>query len=139
MIPPRYAFPAVLLGSTVGIGLALLPGWWWLTPVVAGGATAALRGSRVLVAVLLGTVVAWLSVAGLRAGAQFGRVADTVGVLALGASGYGPVVIALTGLTGLLLAGAGAWCGAMLRRSIPLRHSISLGERPHHAAPGSKD
>ncbi|MCA2219341.1 hypothetical protein [Jidongwangia harbinensis] len=118
MTPARHVHWLVLAGVFLADLILLLPGWWWTTSLVAGAVAAALRGGRVLAAILAGTLAGWVAATALRVRGALGGVADLVGALAINAPGYGWTVLVATVLTALLLAGAGAWCGAALRRSL---------------------
>ncbi|MCP2200994.1 hypothetical protein [Lentzea flava] len=95
---------------------ALLVGWWWVTILVAALTVFRFAGTRVLLAVLAGTVVAWGASMAAQAGSQLGAVADLVAAMALNNRGLGWVVIVVSLVYALLLALAGSWIGGAARR-----------------------
>ena len=111
---------------TIGVGLAvavvdflgLLPGWWWLTPLVAFVVALLLRGPAPFWSMVLGSLVGWTVMLLWHGGSGIGRIADLVGDLALGSGGLGWAVISLTGLLVLLLSLTAGWLGGQVRRLI---------------------
>lgn len=108
----------------------LVLGWWWATVAVAAVVAIACRGGRVLLAVVAGTLVAWAALVLWASDGRFGAVADLVGALAFDRRGTAWAVIAVTALYAVVLALAGAWAGAAVRRRF-------LPAHPDAAAAGS--
>ncbi|MEV6235283.1 hypothetical protein [Lentzea sp. NPDC051838] len=108
----------VLIGVAVAVldAAGLLAGWWWVTVLVAALAAYRFAGKRVLLAVLVGTALAWGLSMLVQAGSQLGAVADLVAAMALNARGLGWVVIVVSLVYALLLALAGSWLGGVVRR-----------------------
>jgi hypothetical protein len=114
--------PLLAIGAGVAVAvvdfLGLLPGWWWLTPLVAFVAALLLRGPAAFWAMVLGSLVAWAAMLLWHGGGDIARIASLVGDLALGSSGLGWAVITLTGLLALLLSLTAGWLGGQIRRLV---------------------
>ncbi|MEW2508376.1 hypothetical protein AB0878_48750 [Amycolatopsis sp. NPDC047767] len=110
------AWPAVVVVVGVLDFATLLPGWWWATAVVALAGGLLLRGGPAYLAVVLGSVAGWAGALFVSAGAEAGRLADLVGVVATGESGQGWLAVTATAVTALALATTAAWLGGALRR-----------------------
>jgi len=98
--------------------LVMAAGGWWLTfPLgLAAGALQARRLHALGAGLLVGLLGWGLPLAAIAlAGAPLGRTALVVSGI-LGAAAGGVPAIAVTVLTGILLATAGAWLGLALRR-----------------------
>ena len=114
-------FVLLVLIAIVGTGvnwLALLVGWWWVTPVVGLLIGIFLRPAGVgfLASFCAGGLGWGLPLAVLAAQAPVGKVANTVeSVIALSATG-GALILVLTIVLGILLSVVGTWAGVTGRR-----------------------
>ena len=108
----------VVLGIAAIDCAALLPGWWWMTPLLAFLASLLRRGAPVFWLATLGALLGWVAMLLWRGGGNTGRIADVVGDIAFGTTGQGALVIAATVLLAGLLAMSGGWLGGALRRSL---------------------
>jgi hypothetical protein len=101
------------------VGLAELGansrGLWWVT-VLAGVVVGVAAGARYVLALAVGTVLAWGVGIVLESGSRTVDIAGVVSAMALGARGLGWAVVVLTLVYAVLLALAGCWLGAAARR-----------------------
>ncbi|HEX3649611.1 MAG TPA: hypothetical protein VHV49_14390 [Pseudonocardiaceae bacterium] len=120
----------VVLGTAAIDCAALLPGWWWITPLLAFLASLLRRGAPVFWLATLGALLGWVAMLLWHGGGNTGRIADVVGDIAFGTTGRGALVIAATMLLAGLLAMSGGWLGGALRRSLrPHRPTTRARER----------
>ncbi|HEY0449147.1 hypothetical protein [Actinophytocola sp.] len=121
-LPTAVRSPAGMAGVaalTAAVTIAgLWVGGWWPTVVIAAVVTVMWAGKRACVAMLGGTVVAWVALGFWQSGSRVLDVADLVGELALDQRGLRWVVVALTVLYAAVLALAGAWVGGAVRRLV---------------------
>ena len=118
MTAPVRAFGVVVVVAAIDF-LGLLPGWWWLTSVVAFLAALLLRGAAVFWSMVLGSLVGWTAMLLWHGGGDIGRIGDLVGELALNNTGLGWAVVILTYLLVLLLTLTAGWLGSAVRRLRP--------------------
>jgi hypothetical protein len=118
---------AVLVVGAVEFAAGSL-GLWWVTFLLGlvAGWLAPRRGK--LVALSVGTVLAWALGIAVQSGLRTFDVAGVVSAMALNARGLGWVVAALAIVYALLLAFAGVWLGGAARRLI--RGGSRRGEPP---------
>jgi hypothetical protein len=111
----------IMLIGIIGIAinwLALLAGWWWLTPIIGLAIGLLLRPAGVgfLTSLCAGGLGWGLPLAVLAANAPVGRVANAVeGIVGLFSTG-GVAILVLTIALGCILSVLGTWVGVAGRR-----------------------
>lgn len=129
--------PAVAPAAVLVLDLAgLAAGWWWVAAPVAAVAALLIRGRLAAAAQIAAAVLAWAVDLALVAGRDTGRIAGLVGAVALGTAGQGWLALTATGVLALLLALAGGWLGAAVRRTLPSRPraEVPVSPAPQEAA-----
>ncbi|GAA3816026.1 hypothetical protein GCM10022226_40960 [Sphaerisporangium flaviroseum] len=107
-----------ILVATLAVDLiALSLGWWWVIPLTGLAVAAAVPGRAAFTAMLAGTLMAGAASLVWQGGARTLDVADLTGAIALNTRGLGWAVVAATLVYIVLLAVAGAWLGAAVRRA----------------------
>lgn len=122
-LPALVVSPAWVwvVGGIIVIWAANHFGLWWVTALVGLAAGVALRGARRILAVAsLAALGGWgLALLWQSFGADIGGAAATVALI-MGFGRTGAIVLVLALVFGWLLALAGAWLGAAVRRAVPL-------------------
>jgi len=94
-------------------------GLWWVTALVGVALGLLLRGGRVALAAVDAALLGWgLDLLWQSSQADLGGVAGVVALIAGLPRSYGPALIVVALVYGALLALAGAWAGAALRRAV---------------------
>jgi hypothetical protein len=118
MTRSRYQLPGIVLATAAVDFAGLSLGWWWVTTLAAAAVAVTVRGRAWLAALLAGTMLAWAGALLWQSGGRTIEVADYIAALVFNSRSLGWVVLLVTFVYAALLALAGAWPGAAVRRVV---------------------